>query len=211
MSKLSEIDNVLGAATQILNENMEKASKEYHSYTEDIEEARRDGDTHRLTELKDKQEQAQKKYWEEDNKKKSYIDIAQQQKSEVEQARWNEQMQTFADNITTTIPDWNEEVAGEIRQFALDRGIPEGMINQMVDVNVIKFVDDFRRSEQSRKAGAVKREKAPVRTTPVKRGATPQEKQQAQASALTNKVLSGQGTQSEQNAFLRGLVSKHFE
>ena len=209
--KIGQIDGVLAAATELLGTAEEKAAQEYHSFTKDIEEAREDGDTYRLAELKDKQEVAQKKYWEAKNEKEGLINAANAQKVELEQRAWTEKLNHFQENIGKAIPDWSPEIAGEIRQFALDRGIPEEVINTMVDVNTIKFVDDMRRSEASRSKGAVKREKAPTKVTPVKRGQTLDQKAQAQNAELTQRVLSGEGSQADQDAFLRGMVSKHFE
>ena len=209
--KLAQIDGVLGAASQILVKAEEEASKEYHSFTSQIEEAREEGDQFKLSELKDKQELAQKRYWAAKNEREQMVTVAQNQRNELENTQWQQQLQHFSDNIETVIPDWSDEVATSVREFALKRGIPEAMINQMVDVNVIKFVDDFRRSEESRSTGAVKREAAPVRTIPVKRGQTPQEQTNAANQALTDKVMSGQATDAENDAFLRNMVSKHFE
>lgn len=209
--KLGQIDGVVGAAAQILEQAEHKAAEEYHSYTKEIEEARADGDTYRLTELKDKQEVAQKKYWAAKNEKDQMMNVAQSQKADLEQAEWNQKLQYFQENIGTAIPDWSPEIAGEIRQFALDRGVPESVINTMVDVNTIKFVDDFRRAEAARSQGAVKREKAPTKVTPVRKGQTPQERSAAQNQELSSKVLSGSGTAAENDAFLKSMVSKHFE
>ena len=207
--KLNSIDNVVSAASEILAKQEKALAKEYHELEAQIQEARDNDDDYSLTKLKDKQEQAQKKYWAAAEERKRMIETAEEQKHQLHNHQFQEKMQVFAEGITTAIPDWSEDVAKDIREFALSRGIPESIINSMVDINSIKLVDDFRRAELARSTGAKKREKAPVRV-PTKKARSPQEQREVQDSAMRDKVLSGQGTKQEEEAFLRNMAARHF-
>ena len=207
--KIGEIDRVLSAASSVLVEAEHKMAQEYHSLEAQIVKAREDDDDYLVNKLKDQREVAQQKYWNARNEREAMVQQAAAQKNEIEAADWNQKLQHFQENITTAIPDWNEETAGKIRQFALDRGIPEAMLSTMVDIDVIKFVDDFRRVEEARASGSKKREAAPVRHTPVRKS-SPETKQVEQDNAQREKVLSGSASLDEENAFLRNLASRHF-
>lgn len=209
--KLGEVDNVLGAATQILMKSEKKLSEEYHSVDAEINEAREDGDSHRVSELKDKKEQIQEKYWAAHNERKAMVDTAEGQKKELEDQRWNQQMADFGSKVSTVIPDWSEAVAGDIREFVLSKGIPEEYLPQMADVNVIKFIDDYRRIEQARTVGSKKRQQAPANVTPARQGVPLAQKKQQADDTNKNKVLAGQGSKADNDAFLRNLASRHFD
>lgn len=209
--KIKQIDGVLDAANSILSKAETEHAKEYHSYTDKIKQAREDGDTYLISELKDKQDVAKEKYFEAKTEKDKLLDTAKSQKAEVEQKAFQEKLETFSKEVTKAIPDWNEDVAKDIRQFAIDRKIPEDIINSMIDVNVIKMVDDLRRLENAKAKGVVKRKVAPVKAIPVKKSRTAEQKQEVANADLRNNVLSGQASKSDQDAFLKGLVSRHFE
>ena len=209
--KIGQIEGVLEAANSILSKAEEGHAKDYHGYTEEIKKARDEGDSLLVSELKDKQDVAKEKYFEAQTEKNKLLETAKSQKAEVEQKAFQEKLETFGKEVTKAIPDWNENVAKDIRQFAIDRKIPEEIINSMVDVNVIKMVDDLRRLEKAKATGTVKRKAAPVKATPVKKSRSMEQKKEAANADLRNNVLSGKATKTDQDAFLKNLVSKHFE
>lgn len=209
--KLNQIDGVLEAANTILGKAETDHAKEYHSFTDKIKEARNDGDSLLVSELKDKQDIAKEKYFAAKSEKDKLLETAKSQKAEVEQKAFQEKLETFSKNINTVIPDWSEDVAKDIRSFAIERKIPEDIINSMVDVNVIKMVDDLRRLEKAKAKGVVKRKAAPIKATPVKKSNTLEQKAQIANATLRENVLSGNASKSDQDAFLKGLVSRHFE
>ena len=169
------------------------------------------GDTLLVSELRDKQEIAREKYHEAKTEREKMVNTANSQKAEVEQKAFQEKLETFSKNINTVIPDWSEDVAKDIRQFAIDRKIPEDIINSMVDVNVIKMVDDLRRVEKAKAKGVVKRKAAPIKATPVKKSRSLEQKDIDNENALRQNVLSGDASKSDQDKWLKGLVSKHFQ
>ena len=209
-SKIKEIDNVLGAASRILMNSENTLAEEFHGYDEKITEAREDGDTYLVQELKDKKEQAQDKYWAARNEREAMIKQADAQKKELEGQQFNERAQSFSQEIVKTIPDWSEDVAGDIREFVLNRGIPEEYLPQMMDVNIIKFIDDFRRSEQARSTGAKKRHEAkPVKAAPPMKQDIAGKKAAA-VQANRSRVFSGDASKEEQDNFLKNLAARHF-
>ena len=201
----------MNAANSILVKSEEKFAAEYHSIDKKIKEAREDGDTYTVNELKDHKEVVQEKYWAARKEREAMIETANKQKQEIENQQWNQRLQSFSEGIVKEIPDWNEDVALANRDFLIDRGIPQELIGQLVDVNAIKLVDDFRRFEQSRSKGAQKRQNAPVKAPPVKKGIPLAKKKQIASTANRDKVLSGQGSKADNDAFLRGLAAKHFD
>ena len=210
-SKLAEVDGVLGAASQILQKSEDKLAAEFHDIDSQITQAREDGDSYLVTELKDKKEVIQEKYWAARNEREEMIKAANSQKSEIENQKWNKQLETFSRDVTKVIPDWSEEIAGEIRSFVLDRGIPEEYLPQLADVKIVKFIDDFRRSENARTKGAVKRQAAPAKAAPPRKGVPLAQKREQQSLENRDKVLSGQGSTADNNAFLKNLAARHFD
>ena len=67
----------------------------------------------------------------------------QQQKAHEETLQ--AQIAHFQEVIPTMIPDFNEDVAVKIRDFALEKGIAEELLNSVVDPNIVKFIDEFLR------------------------------------------------------------------
>ena len=209
-SKIAEIDGVLGAASDILMKTENKLAAEFHSFDEQIKEAREDGDTYRVQDLKDKKEQAQEKYWSARNEREAMVASANKQKADIEGNQFNERAQVFSQEITKAIPDWSEEVATDIREFVLSKGIPAEYLPQMMDANIIKFIDEFRRSEQARSVGAKKRQAKPVKAAPpMKQDVLG--KQAQQVAENRDRVFSGDASKGEQDAFLKNLAARHFQ
>ena len=210
-AKIKEIDNIAHAANGILLKSEEKFAKEFHSFDAKIKEAKEDGDTLKAAELREEKTEAQEKYWSARKEREALLEQASKQKASIEQEQFSKKLDKFEKEITSVIPDWSETVAGEIRQFALDKGLPEELISSMVDVNAIKFVDDFRRSEAKKAVGATKRKTAPAKAVPMKKGKPVSEKKKDANNAMRDKVLAGQGSSSDNEAFLRNLAARHFE
>ena len=209
--KIAEIDNVLGAASDILLKSEGKLATEYHSFEDQIKEARENNDTYLVQELKDKKEVAQEKYWQARKEREALVETATKQKTEIEQHQFQERMQTFGKEIVNHIPDWSEEVATDIRDFVLSEGIPEAYLPQMADVNIIKFIDKYRRMERNRSVGAVKREKASPKAPPTRKQPPQAVKDQKAQAANRERVFSGEASADEQSAFLKNLAARHFD
>ncbi len=58
------------------------------------------------------------------------------------------------------IPDWNNAMYNDIRQYAITNGLPEEAVNQYVDPNVIMLLNKARMFDQTTKVATVKKAKA---------------------------------------------------
>jgi hypothetical protein len=202
-TKTNEVTE-LGAAlaTQLQQEEV-ALSQEYHDLESKIEKAREDGDTYELNELKDKRETAQKKYWEARNKREGIAGAIQKQQEEVLQSQVDQLMAKFDEDIKELVPDFDSEA---VRQFALDEGIPQDFLDIIMDANVVKFVDDYRRLKQKATKGSVKRKTAPkAKVIPTKRKSTASQRKARDAGNLREAVLSGSTDEKSELEFLKSL------
>jgi hypothetical protein len=202
-TKTNEVTE-LGAAlaTQLQQEEV-ALSQEYHDLESKIEKAREDGDTYELNELKDKRETAQKKYWEARNKREGIAGAIQKQQEEVLQSQVDQLMAKFDEDIKELVPDFDSEA---VRQFALDEGIPQDFLDIIMDANVVKFVDDYRKLKQNATKGSAKRKKAPkAKGVPTKRKMTASQRKARDAGNLREAVLSGSTDEKSELEFLKSL------
>jgi len=194
----------LGAAlaTQLQQEET-VFSKEYHDLEAKIEKARDDGDTYELNDLKDKRERVQKKYWEARKKREGVSGAIQKQQAEMLQAQVDELMGKFNEDIKELVPDYDSEA---IRTFALEEGVPQEFLDIIMDANVVKFVDDYRKLKQKASKGSAKRKKAPkAKGVPTKRKTTPNQRKARDAEALRQSVLKGDSSSDSQMEFLKSI------
>ena len=206
--KFEEIETITQASATVLYSEEQDLAKEYHSLEEAIEKARDEGDTYEVNELKDKREQVQKKYWNARNKREGIIEAVNKNMEEQQEAAWKEQLDHFNETIPTLIPDFNEETAMAIREFAIEEGISPDVLDTIADPIIVKFVDDFRRLKQGVTKGQAKRKVATVKKAPVKKARPANKKKQDREQSIRQKALSGNATQDEQMDFLRGLASR---
>jgi len=189
---------------QLQGEENELAA-EYHSFDDKIKEARKEGNTYELTELKDQRETAQDAYWNA-RKKREGVAKAVEEKQQAQLTLQNQQVfEKFNTDIATLVPAFKED-AEAIQQFALDEGIPQELLPLISDATVIKFIDDYRKLKQKATKGAVKRKATPkAKSAPVKKGMTRNAQQVKANTAVRNKVLTGEGTENDQISFLKNL------
>ena len=206
--KLSELDNMSKASLAVLYSEEKAKADQYHKLEEKITEARKDGDSYNLTDLKDQREQAQKEYWEARNKRENLGKAVQQQQQKQMQEAWQQNLDHFQKTIPTLIPDYNDTRAKQIREFALKEGISEDVLNSIVDPAIVKFVDDYRQLKQGVNKGAVKRKALPVKKAPVKKSKTVTQQKTDAKKVLRSKVLSGEGNSSDEKDFLRAMAER---
>ena len=58
------------------------------------------------------------------------------------------------------VPDWNNGLYNDIRQYAISQGLPEESVNQYADPNVIMLLNKARMFDQTKKVATVKKAKA---------------------------------------------------
>ena len=83
--------------------------------------------------------------------------------------QFNKQVEAFHQAIPEYVPDWSDDIAQANREFALKGGLPEQLVDSMVDPAVVAFVDKFRRLAETTSKGAKKRKKAPIKRVSAKK------------------------------------------
>lgn len=186
-----------------LQQEEDALAKNYHDLEAKIEKAREDGDNYELNDLKDKRETAQKKYWAARNKREGVLETLQEKQQEQFQSQVDELMEKFEEDIKTILPDFDSEA---VRQFALDEGVPQEFLDIIMDANVVKFVDDYRKLKQKTTKGSAKRKTArKAKGVPTKRKTTASQRKARNQAALRDQVLSGKASEEGELEFLKSL------
>ena len=208
--KLGELDKMAQASAAMLAGTEQALAKEYHELEAQIEKARKDGDTFELGELKDKRELSQKKYWEARQQREGMLEAVAKQQAEAQAKVFNEQMEHFHKEIPNLIPDFNEKMATEIREFALkDIGLNPAMLDTITDPTIVKALNDFRILKNTVSKGAAKRKVVPAKKGVPTKKAPPVAKKQATKEAMTKaRAFKENASESDQMDFLRNLASR---
>ena len=207
-AKLQELDKVAQATNAMLLNTENAMAKRYHDLEAEIDKARRNGDTFELGELKDKREQAQKNYWAARKRREGVLEQVQEQSQKRQEELFQQQIEHFHKEIPDLIPDFNEDVAMKIRDFAVEEGITPESLDTITDPVVIKFIDDYRRLKQNVKKGTAKRKTVPRRSVPTKKAAPPAKKKQVNEDRIRSKAFSEDATREDQDAFLKQLANR---
>ena len=206
--KLKEVKEMSDTSIAVLYKSEQSHAKDFHSVEEQIEKARDENDTYTLGELKDKREQIQKKYWtarkEREGLQKTIAEKSQEQMQKV----WDEQLKVFDEAIPNLIPGFNETLAKDIREFALNEGIKQEVLDTIVDPNIVKFVNDYRILKQGIKKGEAKRKAVPSKKVPVRKAKPEKTKKLDAAAALRKRALSKNSTKEDQDAFLKSYAER---
>ena len=206
--KLNELEKVASATAAIIGKNEEGLAKEYHDIEAKIETARSNGDTYEVNELKDKRELVQKQYWTVRNQREGMVKAVDEQKEKLAKENWEKSVKYFQDTIPTLIPDFNEDVATKIRDFAISEGIDPVSLDTITDPAIVKFVDDFRRLKETTSKGAARRKTTPAKKAlPTKKPKSLKKKAQDKANTVRAKAFAKDSTKADQDAFLRQLAS----
>ena len=206
--RLSEITQLGEVAAAQLMQAENVFAKQYNDIEEQIEKARKEGDTYEVNELKDKREQVQKRYWTSRNRREELAKQVQQHNARIREEDWNNQIQYFNETIPSLIPDFNEKVAGDIRQFAIDEGINPEILNEITDPAIVKFVDDYRRLKQGVSKGEAKRKAVPAKRVPAKKSTPPKKKEEDRQKMVKARAFREDASESDQMDFLRQHASR---
>ena len=206
--KLTEVQQMSTASVAVLYKSEQEHAKEFHDLEKKIDEARKDGNSYDLTDLKDKREQKQKEYWGARRERESLQKVVAEKSQEQMSKAWGEQLNIFNETIPTMIPGFNETVAKDIREFALKEGINEQVIDTIIDPTIVKFVNDYRILKQGVSKGSAKRKAAPTKKIPTRKSRPAQQKKVDAAEALRKRALSENASKQDQDAFLRGYAER---
>ena len=206
---INEIKGMAQASASVLYQSEQALSKEYHDIQAKIEKARKDGDTFELGELKDKKDQIQENYWKARNQRETVLKQVQEHEAKVAQKQWEDQLSYFQQEIPNFIPEFNEKMASDIRQFAIDEGLKPEILNQITDPAIVKFVNDYRVLKQGVSKGTAKRKVVPAKKAlPTKKPTSPQKKAEDKAKMVKARAFKENATVDDQMAFLRQHASK---
>ena len=207
--KLKEVADLAQASSAMLYQTEQFYAKQYKDFEDQVAKARADGDTYELGELKDKREQAQANYWNARQRREGIVKQVQEESQKRQEELWQQQIGHFQEEIPNLIPDFNEDIALKIREFAIQEGINPEALDQITDPIVVKFVDDYRRLKQGVKKGAAKRKKLPTKKSiPNKKAASVQQKRAAKEQSVRDRALTEDASRDDQMAFLKQYASK---
>ena len=205
---LEEVNKVGQIANATLQSSEQGFAKQYHDVEEKIEKARKEGDDYELGKLKDQREQIQKNYWTVRNRREQIAKQIEEQNQKAVQEDWDRQLKHFNDTIPTLIPDFSEDVAQNIRKFAMDEGINPEVLDTITDPSIVKFVDDYRRLKQGVTKGAAKRKVVPAKKAPAKKPTSPQKKQQNKEAMVKARAFKDDASRDDQMDYLKQLASR---
>lgn len=196
-------------ATQVKKAESDLAT-EYNSLKTKLAELKKDGDRYGAEDVKDKMEDVQSKYWQAVRDRESLEKNVASAREQAVQEAFEKEVERFGKEIDQYIPDFDTDRAKAIRDFALEEGLPEELINVIASAPAIKFIDDYRQLKQSLNKGSAKRKEAPKRKVRPTRKATPAVAKKAKKSKdLSKKLATGNATEEEGFDFLRSMASKY--
>ena len=201
--RLGNLENLAVALDQTLGQQEQQLAQHYHQIDAQINEARQDGDQYKVQELKDQREIAQQRYWQARQHRETVLNQAVQAKEQVEQQHWNQKVQEFHDGISTVIPDYNDDYATSLRDFALEEGVSEEYLSGVVDPGIVALVDNYRKLKQGVSEGAKKRTKAPVKKAPVRKARSEKQKNASKKNMVKARAMREDASKSDQDAFLK--------
>tara|TARA_R110000751_G_scaffold287636_1_gene392453 strand:- start:1167 stop:2255 length:1089 start_codon:yes stop_codon:yes gene_type:complete len=207
-TKVEEINKLSQASVSVLYNAEQAQSKAYHELEGKIETARKDGDSYAIGELKDEREVIQKEYWNARNQREALVKAVEKQTQEQTQKLWDEQLDNFNKAIPDLIPGFDETTAKNIREFAIEEGIPSELLDTITSPIIVKFVDDYRKLKQGITKGTAKRKQITATKAPLKKQQSASKKKKTAADSLRSKALSGNASDTEQMDFLRGLAER---
>ena len=204
--KLNELVQLGTSLHSQLEADESALSTRYHSIKEQMEKAIEEGDGYEAKQLKEQLTEVQKQYWDKRNQKTSLTDQVGKQVAEAQARQQQAQLEYFQENIGKVLPNFTTELAGQIREFALNEGLPEELLAGVYEPKIVKVLHDYMTLKNKASAGAQKRETT-TKTVPTKKS-TPQKTRNEQQYAQTKaKVFSGEGSKEDQLAVLKGLSS----
>ena len=209
LTQIQETAKLLAAQTQ-LREN--ELAKEYSELQTEYKTAKADGDRHEAADIKDKMEEIQQKYWSERQKREKVATALTKQEETKYQESFQQQVEVFNNEIKDYVPDFNEDKATELREFAISKGIPEEVLQTLIDAKIIGAINEFMELDRKISKGSVKRkEKTKRRPTTTQKAKPASVKTAERRKATSNKIRSGNADEGDMDNALDALVGKYFD
>ena len=208
--KMQEVDQLAQATAAMLGQTETAYAGQYKDLEKQIEKARADGDTYELNELKDKREQAQQRYWDARRRREGLMQAVAKQQEEIQQRVWEEQINLFQEEIPNLIPNFDEKVATDIREFALnDMGLNAEILDSIMDPKIVYAMHDYMQLKKGIQKGVAKRKAVPSKKAVPTKKARPATKKKEDADKMVKaRAMREDASQEDQMAFLRQHASK---
>ena len=201
--RLGEIESMAETLNAMIGSTEQNLSQQYHAIDAQINEAREDGDTYKVQELKDQREVVQQRYWAVRQQREGTLEQVAAAKQQAEAEQWNQQVQAFYDGITDVIPGYDEDYANALREFGESEGISQEYMQSIVDPTIVKVLDDYRKLKQGVEEGAKKRARAPIKKTPKKKERTANQKKASRENMTKARAFREDASEEDQMNFLR--------
>jgi len=153
---------------------------------------------------------ATKEYNQRKSNRDSMLDNMGRKVQEQQAEFFNKQVEEFHQAIPEFIPDWSDDVAQANRDFALKSGLPEQLVDHMVDPAVVAFVDKYRRLAETTSKGAVKRKKAPVKRVATKKPVSKTTKKSNRVDQARQRIGKGKGSENDSKVLFDNVIDNMF-
>ena len=208
-AKLGELEQLSAQLAYATQHEEQQLAQEYHDVTQKLNKAMADDDTYEIGELTRDQKKAQEKYWEVRSKREGAEQEVTKQMNAARQEQFARDVEHFHQEIPNYVEGWNEDVAQEVREFALEEGLPEVLVDTMTNPAIVKFVHKFYEQSKGIKTGAKKRAATPTKKVPAKKQRSVKQKQASKENLVVAKGLNPNSTPQDQHNFLKQHVEKN--
>lgn len=165
-SQRKSADEQMQKADASLQAMISRAQERYKPYSEvDMLVASKNMSAEDFTQLRAESRQAEEDLKFLTEEADGFYGYVQQQQAQAQQEQAKECVQV----LQREIPDWNNTLYNDIRQYAITNGLPEQAVNQYADPNVIMLLNKARMFDQTTKVATVKKAKAAKRVLRTKK------------------------------------------
>ena len=204
IGKVTQTAKLLQAQSMI-SENA--LAEEYKELDAELKAAKKSRDNYKADEIQEKLEDVQKRYWQSRKTRERIAEAVKVQEKSDAEKRFAKQVETFNEEIGDFVPDFNEEKATELREFALSKGIPQEVLQTLADARIIGALNEFMELSKKVSKGSAKRKAAPKRTPTTTKKAKPTAQKKAEKQkAVSKRIASGDATQDDLESALDSLV-----
>lgn len=213
-AKQEEIGKVTQTAKLLQAQSMvaENAlAEEYKELDADLKAAKKDRDSYKADEIQERMEEVQKKYWQSRKTREKIAEAVKTQEQTDAQAKFAKQVEKFNEEIVDYVPDFNEEKATALREFAISKGIPAEVLSTLADARIIGALNEFMElSEKVSKGSAKRKATAKRRPTTTKKAKPNSQKVAEKRKASSKRIASGEADEADLESALDELVGNYF-
>ena len=186
-------------------------SKEYAELDKDLKAAKKDGDKYKQDELSERVEEVKAAYWKARQTREKIEEGLKSHEESSYKKYIEDGMARFNEEINDYVPDFNEEKATKLREFAVSKGISEEVLATLVDAKIIGALNEFMEISERVSKGSAKRKVAPKRTPSQTKKTKPTSvKQNEKRRATSKRIQSGDADDADLDDALDSLVGKYF-